>query len=320
MNNWITLITSLPTENATVRQRVWRALKASGAAVLRDGVYLMPRQPQCRVTLEAIASAVRAGNGSAWVLQLKEPDIGGFSALFDRSADYAQILNQTTSLLARLTLRNAAATLKQVRKLSKSFTSLSDIDFFAGPAQLQTRTALTELDSRCNSIPMPDEPHAAVSRVAKRAPGDFQKRVWATRQRPWVDRLASAWLIQRFIDPAARFKWLQHPADCPSKAVGFDFDGATFTHVGALVTFEVLIASFALTQPGLQRLATLVHYLDIGGVQPAEAAGLESILSGLRTQITDDDQLLAHSFSVFDGLYTAFSPAKSGTRKKGAGK
>ncbi len=311
MKTWLTLITSLPTENATVRQRVWRALKASGAAVLRDGVYLLPSQPKCRTTLAAIAGEVNAANGSAWVLQLKEPDEGEFTALFDRSNDYAELLHEAASLVSRLATKNAADTLKQARKLRKAFAALSDIDFFAGAAQQQTQAALAELESRCNGILMPDEPHASKGRIATRARKDFQGKLWATRQRPWVDRLASAWLIQRFIDPAARFKWLKSPAQCPAKAVGFDFDGATFTHVGNRVSFEVLMASFALEQPALQRMATLVHYLDVGGVQPAEAAGLESILAGMREQITDDSQLLASCVGVFDGLYAAFSAGKS---------
>jgi hypothetical protein len=138
---------------------------------------------------------------------------------------------------------------------------------------------------------------------------NYQGRIWATRQRPWVDRLASAWLIQRFIDPQARIRWIAHPQDCPGDALGFDFDGATFTHIGSRVTFEVLLASFGLGQPALIRLGQLVHYLDVGGVQPPEAAGVESILAGLREAITDDDQLLGAAHAVFDGLLASFSKA-----------
>src|SRR3546814_6533704 len=83
-----------------------------------------------------------------------------------------------------------------------------------------------------------------------------------------VDRLACAWLIHRFIDSQARFLWLESPALCPADALGFDFDGATFTHIEARVSFEVLLASFGLDQPGLRRIGALVHYLDVGGVQP----------------------------------------------------
>jgi hypothetical protein len=114
-------------------------------------------------------------------------------------------------------------------------------------------------------------------------------------------------LIRRFIDPQARILWLDAPGDCPADALGFDFDGATFSHVGSRVTFEVLIESFALTQPALARLGLLVHFLDVGGIQPPEAAGVESVLAGLREGISDDDQLLAAALAIFDGLLASFN-------------
>ena len=135
---------------------------------------------------------------------------------------------------------------------------------------------------------------------------DYQGRLWATRQRLWVDRLACAWLIRRHIDPQAKLLWLATPADCPADALGFDFDGATFTHVGARVSFEVLLASFGLETPALQRFGALVHFLDVGGVQPPEAVGIESALAGLRDTILDDDQLLALASNIFDGLMASF--------------
>lgn len=124
---------------------------------------------------------------------------------------------------------------------------------------------------------------------------------------PWVDRLACAWLIRRFIDPEARFVWLQAPKDCPADALGFDFDGASFTHLNGKVTFEVLLDSFRLDHPGLTRLGALVHFLDVGGIQPSEASGLEQILWGLRNSIHDDDQLIATANGVFDALLAAFT-------------
>jgi hypothetical protein len=119
--------------------------------------------------------------------------------------------------------------------------------------------------------------------------------------------LASAWLIRRFIDPRAKFVWLERIEDCPPDALGFDFDGATFTHMGSRVTFEVLVASFGLAQAALSRLGLLVHYLDAGGAQPAEAAGVESVLAGLHASITHDDQLLQAASLLFDGLLHTFS-------------
>ncbi len=306
MDQWIALILSLPTENATVRMRAWRALKHSGAAVLRDGVYLMPEREACIETLAAIAADVREGGGSAHVLSVGATDGSDFSALFDRRDDYAALLADVAAAREGLTADTVAAAIKQARKLRKSFAQLAVIDFFPGEAQRQVDAALLALEQDTARVLAPDEPHAVAGQIEALNTADFQGRVWATRQRPWVDRLACAWLIRRFIDPAARFVWLATPADCPADALGFDFDGARFSHIGGRVSVEVLMASFGLTQPALARVAALVHYLDVGGVQPPEAAGVESVLTGLRDAIADDDALIGVAGGVFDALLTSF--------------
>lgn len=130
----------------------------------------------------------------------------------------------------------------------------------------------------------PDEPHPAHRRILPRDVKKYRGRIWATRAHLWIDRVASAWLIRRFIDPRAKFVWLKRIKDCPKRAVGFDFDGAEFTHVDSLVTFEVLVASFALDQDaGIPRLAALVHHLDVGGIPIAEAPGFAAIMAGAST-------------------------------------
>lgn len=306
MNIYISLITSLPTENATARMRAWRALKASGAAVLRDGVYLMPERETCRNTLEAVAADVLFGGGTAFVLRVEEPDGADFVGLFDRSEDYAALLADAAKVRETLDADTVQDSLKQIRKLRKSFASVADIDFFPGEAQRQTDATLQELEVTAARVLAPDEPHPVHGTISLLSLQQYQGRTWATRRRPWVDRLACAWLIRRFIDPQARLLWLASPGDCPPDALGFDFDGATFSHVGSRVSFEVLLASFGLEQAALKRLGALVHYLDVGGVQPPESVGIESVLAGLREAITDDDQLLTTASSVFDGLWTAF--------------
>lgn len=306
--NWQTLILSLPTENATARMRAWRALKACGAAVLRDGVYLLPRQ-EGDDTLAAIGRDVRDSGGTAHLLQtaVNAEEEGDYRALFDRSADYAELMKDVAQARSLLTPDSAMDTLKQTRKLRKRFVQISIIDFFAAEAQRQADATLTELEEGANRALSPDEPHPADGAIPRLQAAEYRGRKWATRARPWVDRLASAWLIRRFIDPDAHFLWLDSLANCPGDALGFDFDGATFSHVGAKVTFETLLAAFCLQSPALDRLGSIVHYLDAGGVQPAEAAGVEQVLAGLRETIVDDDQLLALASSVFDGLVASFS-------------
>jgi hypothetical protein len=137
---------------------------------------------------------------------------------------------------------------------------------------------------------------------------EFRGRVWATRSRPWADRLASAWLIRRFVDPQARFIWLEQPEDCPADALGFDFDGARFTHVGEKVSFEVIAASFGLdADPAIEKIGALIHYLDVGGVPVAEAAGFEALLKGVSTKLDDDDALLREIGKLLDFLYDGYT-------------
>ncbi|MBU3696519.1 chromate resistance protein ChrB domain-containing protein [Dechloromonas sp.] len=306
MNSWIALITSLPTENATARMRAWRSLKSSGAAVLRDGVYLMPEREDCQNTLDSVATDVRAAEGTALVVRLEEPTDGNFAALFDRSADFATLLADIATAREGMSPDTANEAQKQARKLRKAFGNLAAIDFFPGEAQKQADEALRDFEQRAAWALSPDEPHPINNAITRLSIHDYRGRCWATRRRPWVDRLACAWLIRRHIDPHATVLWLATPADCPAEALGFDFDGATFTHVGARVSFEVLLACFGLETPALQRIGALVHFLDVGGVQPPEAVGIESALAGLRDTILDDDQLLALASNIFDGLLASF--------------
>ncbi len=303
--DWTLLITTLPTENSTARMRAWRALKQTGAAVVRDGVYLMPPHPTAVDALTAIAEDVRQHGGIAWLMPTAAQD--GFPLLFDRSAEFGELLSLIVAV--RPTAGTLAESVKQARKLRKTFDQLTVIDFFPGEARRQAGERLLELEQALARLASPDEPHPAASVIPRLQTADYQGRCWATRARPWVDRLACAWLIRRWIDPQASFLWLAVPADCPAGVLGFDYDGAAFTHVGARVTFETLLAAFDLETASLLRLGAVVHFLDAGGAQPPEAEGVERILAGLRTALTDDDALLAAAMPVFDALQTAFTPS-----------
>ncbi|BCX68775.1 chromate resistance protein ChrB domain-containing protein [Pseudomonas izuensis] len=306
MKNWLTLVLGLPTANATERMRAWRALKAAGAAVLRDGAYLLPDTDACREALAAIERDILAINGTALILPVVDPDGERFVELFDRSDDYSKLRAEIEECRGQLNPENALAITKQVRKLRKAYEQLASIDYFSGKPKQQIDSALQAFEIAINSALSPDEPHSRNQPIAALNRGDYQGRVWATRKRPWVDRLACAWLIRRFIDPDAQILWLDSPQDCPADALGFDFDDAAFSHVGNRVSFETLQASFELQAPGLNRIAALVHYLDIGGIQPVEAAGIERVLAGLRETIRNDDHLLAAASAIFDGLLAGF--------------
>ncbi len=296
------LILNLTTSQATLRMRVWRTLKQSGAVVLRDGVYMLPDVRQGYDTFLSACQAIRAEGGAGYVFTIESAEEEAFRPLFDRREQYDALLQDLQALQGALSADGLAAQLKQLRKIQRDYRRIEAIDFFPGAAREQAAERLATLEQAINQRLSPDEPQAVAGELSLLDREAFRGRLWATRRRPWVDRLASAWLIQRFIDPEARFLWLAAPEDCPATAGGFDFDGAPFSHVGTRVTFEVLVRRFALEAAIPDALGRLIHFLDVGGEPTPEAAGVESILAGLRETITDDDQLLAAACSLFDGL------------------
>ncbi|MFP1131208.1 chromate resistance protein ChrB domain-containing protein [Asticcacaulis sp. W401b] len=307
MNVFTSLILSLPTQNATVRMRSWRTLKSLGAGSLRDGVYLLPESDSASTALEAIANDVRTEGGIAHVLRMEEPEPGAFASLFDRRVEFEKISEDIRYLDREMRRAYAADTPKKVRRIGKALAALSAIDFFPDATQARVRGEYQALDILATRLAEPGEPEPTQGEIPRLSPADYQGQLWATRRRPWVDRLASAWLIARHIDANARFLWLGTPGDCPADALGFDFDGARFTHVGPLVSFEVLAVSFGLSMPGLARMAALIHFLDVGGPEPPEAAGVSAVLKGLRQTHNDDDDLIAATHPVFDAILRVFA-------------
>lgn len=314
-SHWLLLVMSLPTSNATLRMRLWRAFKSLGCAPLRDGVYLLPlaedptRALEQNTRLSGLVDNTETGGGHAYLLQvqgLNDDQAHYFRSLFDRSNDYQTVLQKIEDARATLSQSTLPALRRTLKNLKRECIEIQAIDFFPGQASEQVQAALAQLESLARSRLSPDEPQAMPGQIHRLELNQFQHRLWATRHHPWIDRLASAWLILRFIDPQARFLWLETPHTCPPEAVSFDFDGATFTHVDAWVTFQVLLHSFGLeTDPALQRLAHLVHYLDVGGIPLPEAEGLEMILCGARQQSPDDATLFREATQTFDFLYTA---------------
>ena len=305
----IGLAITLPSHTTTPRTRAWRALKAMGAAVLRDGVYVLPAGMIHEDRLSEIAREVVRAGGTAELLSLHARDTeqsARFTALFDRSEEFAPFVAQLQVLLADGTLDTPAME-RRLRGFRRQMEQIVSIDFFPGEAQAQAIRALADCEDKLAALVSPDEPRPIHKRITLLSRADYQDRLWATRARPWIDRLASAWLITRHIDTDARFLWLVRPGDCPSDALGFDFDGALFTHVDGLVTFETLLASFGLNNEALTRLGAVIHYLDVGGIPVPEATGLAAILDGLRRREADDDQLLAAALPVFDALLQHFT-------------
>ena len=306
-----TLVLSLPTRNSTLRMRVWRALKDCGAAVLRDGVYLLPREgiePLAKVEKE-----IRSHGGFAMIFDatpLAGSDQKALRARFDRTADYAGLVARISATKASLARLGPRRGLTASRRLEQALEKLASIDFFPGEAKEQAVAALASLKQRYGELYARNEPRSSMKGLRPLAREQYRRRIWATRKAPWVDRLASAWLIKRFIDRDARFVWIARPSECPKKAVGFDYDGAEFTHVKNRVTFEVLAAAFGLDHDSaLARIGAAVHFLDVGGIPVAEANGLETMLKGAKEKAQDDDALLAEAMRTFDLLYSGFRAA-----------
>jgi hypothetical protein len=309
---WTVMFLTLPTQPSAVRVRVWRALKLLGSPMLRDGAYLLPHaQPS---PFDALAEEVRAHGGVAQVMHLRpssDKQRDEVLALFDRSGAYAQWRSTLDDWLGTLAEGGETEARRRLRTTEQALRDIQATDHYPGEATLQADAALADARAALDACFSLGEPTARVGHgIARLDPRRYQNKRWATRARPWVDRLASAWLIRRFIDPQAQFVWLQDMSALPRGALGFDFDGARFTHVGTRVTFEVLLASFGLdADPRLQRLGTVVHYLDAGGIPVPEATGVEAVLAGQRSLHTDDDALLEAACTVFNALYAnASSP------------
>lgn len=307
---WLLLIVSLPTSSATARTRIWRALKSLGCMALRDGAYLLPTGEEREPALRELAEECLREGGSAWLMYVQPQsaeEAAAYRQLFDRSNDYAELQRSWKEATRKLSGTGRPEVARLQRRLQRDLDLVRAIDFFPGEASLEAEATWVEFTRRIERVLSPDEPHEIAGTIARLDRSEYQGRTWATRRRPWVDRISSAWLIRRFIDQEASFRWLAQPSDCPESALGFDFDGAAFTHVGERVTFETLMASFALEQDlALMRIAALVHLLDVGGEPVVEAAGFEAVLAGAHQRLSDDDELLAEVSKVLDSLYAHF--------------
>lgn len=307
---WLLLITNLPGRNAAVRMRSWRALKSAGAGLMRDGVYVLPSSDDARDTFGLQAKEISSAGGSAQLVAFEansREQQASIVELFDRTAEYSEVIQRLDTLKTKLPKCDEIEARQQLTEISQEVATIVARDFFPGEPRKQIEGALADAERNLNARFAPDEPNAAHRNITRRDRADYDGKTWATREHIWIDRVASAWLIKRFVDPKAEFVWLKRVKDCPKRAVGFDFNGAEFTHVDSKVTFEVLLASFGLElDSALARLGGLIHHLDVGGIPVAEGPGLATIMAGARKLQPDDDALLKAMIPVFDSLYAGY--------------
>lgn len=307
---WLLLVTNLTGQNQTLRMRIWRALKAAGAALMRDGVYVLPDTPASRRMFDEQARDIRAAAGSVHILHFEADSTdhqNTLIGLFDRTAEYLEFMARLQAWRKTLPKLTELEARKALALIAREIAVTTATDLFPGEPREQMYSALTEAQAAVNARFSLGEPRPAHGKILRRQLKDFRGKTWATREHMWIDRVCSAWLIRRFIDPKANFIWLKNTNSRPKRALGFDFDGAEFTHVDSKVTFEVLLIAFGPDDDlALARLGSLVHFLDVGGIPVAEAPGIAAIVLGARAIQPNDAALLLSVTPALDGLYHTY--------------
>ena len=304
-NGWLCLIANLPTEDPNARIRALRTLESLGAAVIREGAFFLPDTPGNRLAVEGLADYVKKNGGYAHVLlatPINAAQQEAFRHLFDRTARYEGLIRTIASLKVGYGVADPSAISRVLHKQRREFEAIAGMDFFPSEARDRAQKALREAETEVRKLLFPPQAAAGI------APSEpMLGRVWATRHPLWADRLASAWLIRRFIDPEATMVWLAKGQDCPAGGISFGFEGAHFGNSETRVTYEEMLAQLALTRnTALTKIADIVHFLEVRGAPVAEAAGVQTLLQGAVARCANDDELLRETEKTFDLLYEAY--------------
>jgi len=300
LHSWLLLLLSLPPRPSSLRVRAWRRLRGLGAVPLKSSAYLLPDSPDRYEQFQWLAQEIQRDGGEATLLRverienMKQPDV---VRLFQesRNLEYAALAERYRKLLKarRPRLR------EELTRLAREMDRITEIDFFEAPGRREVERAREAVEQR--TAPDRGRPAGAsppLDLVALRG------RRWVTRPRPHVDRIASAWLIKRFVDPEAEFVFA--PSDqIPGDALPFDMAGVDFGHHGEDCTFETLLRRTGLRDRKLAIMAEIVHEADIRDQKFAreEARGIDLALRSLLSAIKDDHEALALGMTLFDGLY-----------------
>lgn len=285
---WLALAYSLSDPSSSRRVAVWRRLRQLGSVSPAGSVHLLPDGDEAREAFGWLAQEIRDGGGQALVMEVERLEDSERAVVIEafraaRDEDYKKVTEEAEALAL-------APDSARLEKLRRRFDEVSRIDFYAAPEGPRAAAALARLasDSEIPEVPEADPSH-------------YRGRTWATRPRPHVDRLASAWLIRRFIDPEAAIRY----GEPREGEVSFDLPGAEFGHRGNLCTFETLLGTFGLDDPALRALAAIVHEIDLrdGKSSAPEIAGIDGILRGWLTAGWPDEELERHGIALFEGLY-----------------
>jgi hypothetical protein len=315
------LIVALPTHPSSLRVRAWRKLRALGAVALKNSVWVLPFSPERLERLQWLTLEIQKDRGEATLVRvdrienLSEADL---VRLFHqaREADYRALATRYRASLRGLGRRArgvaAGRAADELARLGRELDRVRELDFFDAPGyqDVDRLRATAEMHLR------PPASGAVVGSLP-----DLRGRLWATRPRPHIDRLASAWLIRRLIDADARFLFAP-PAEFPPEAVPFDVMGAEFGHQGEDVTFETLLRRSALDRPSLWVLAEIVHEADLrdGRYDRPETDGIDLAVRGLAAVIKDDQELLERALTLFDGVHAMLEARAARRSGGGAGR
>jgi len=311
MNALLLLLVGLPPTPSSLRVRVWRRLRALGAVPLKRSAYLLPDSADRHEDFQWLAQEIQREGGDATLVrihQIENMTDDDVLRLFHepRNADYRQLATRYRQLLQSLDRKSEAAQARAreaLLRLQKDHQRIRDIDFFDAPGGAEVRRLEEAIAMRTRR---PEAPRRA-DRPALDL-GTLRGRRWVTRPRPHVDRIASAWLIRRFIDPEAVFVFAE-PAEFPADAIPFDAPGVELSHEGEDCTFETLVRRARLRDRRLVRLAEIVHEADLrdGKYPHEEARGIDVAIRALLAASPDDHQVLAHGLTLFEGLYATTS-------------
>ena len=308
------LLVGVPPTPSSLRVRVWRRLRTLGAVPLKRSAYLLPDTPERYEDFTWLAQEIQRDGGDATLIrvqQIEHVPSSDVLRLFHepRDQDYKQLAARYRKLLQSLDKKSAAKSARvheELARLTKDHQRIRDIDFFDAPGGAEVRRleeAIAMRTRRPESVRREERPTLDLSKL--------RGRRWVTRPRPHIDRIASAWLIKRFIDPDAQFVFAP-PAEFPNDATPFDTPGVELSHQGEDCTFETLIKRARLRDRRLARLAEVVHEADLrdGKYAHEEARGIDVAVRALLAASTDDHQVLAQGMAMFEGLY-ATTPKRS---------
>jgi hypothetical protein len=296
---WLLLVFSLPTGRASQRVEVWRKLQRFGAIPLGNSGYLLPNQPANRERFEWLATAVRNYRGEASVVEVQAIDNLAYAQLVGKFREastrrYQGLLRELQTLFAAPAARRS---LSRINRLRQRYQECAAIDFFGSPL----RSRVEELMDRVQSQSISPGPHVPLTLQARK---EFRGRTWVTRPRPHVDRVHSAWLIRRFIDPKARFAFAKE-GHLPRGSVPFDMYQGGFGHRGDDCTFETLVKVFRIRDRRVRVMAEIVHDADLSDDKfgRVEGRGINEVLRGWDRQGIPDRVLLERGIELVEGLY-----------------